>query len=70
MARKVDSRHVRISRFQVGIVIILRLRVGHKVDTWVEVSHIHHLRLIISRCTIDAVTLISVWQTTVVLHDV
>ena len=69
MTGKVDGRHIRISRCQVGIVRILWLRVCHEVHSRVEVSHIHRLRLIVSRCTIYAVALISIWQTTAVLHD-
>ena len=69
MTGKVDGRHIRIGRIEVGVVRILRHRVCHEVHCRVEVSHIHCLRLIVSRCTIYTVALISIWQTTAILHD-
>ena len=69
MTSKVNGRHVRIGSLQVFVVRSLGLRVSHEVDNGVEVSHIHHLRLIVRRCTIYAVALIGIRQTTTVLHD-
>ena len=69
MTGKVDGGHIRICRLQVLVVIRLRLRVGHQVHNGVEVCHTHRLRLIVGRCTIDAVALVGNRQTTTVLHD-
>ena len=58
MTCKVDSRHIRIGRMQILIISILRFRVSHEVNTRIEMGNVHRLRLIVSRCTIDAVALV------------
>ena len=57
MTGEVDGCHVRIGRIQVGIRNRCRLGESCEVSPQVVVSHIHYLRLIVSRCTIYTVTI-------------
>ena len=48
---------------------VITTSVCHEVDTWVEVSHAHRARLVVSRCTIYTVALVISNQPTVFLVD-
>ena len=69
MTSKVDGRHAGISRFQVSVSGIPRLRVGYEVDTRVEVCHSHVTITEVGRSTEHTVAEVRGLQSSIALHD-